>query len=139
MPESDNPLSILPGYLLRRSANAMMGELRDRLSSVGLRVTDATVLILIGGENELTASQIGRALDIQRANMVPILSRLESDGLVMRKPLDRRSQAIVLSGKGKKRLAEAFTIIEQFERELLERIPAEHRDHFVPALRALIE
>ncbi|WP_427967750.1 MarR family winged helix-turn-helix transcriptional regulator [Altererythrobacter sp.] len=139
MPETDNPLTILPGYLLRRSANAMMGELRDRLSSVGLRVTDATVLILIGGENELTASQIGRALDIQRANMVPILSRLESDGLVMRKPLDRRSQAIVLSEKGKKRLAEAFSIIDRFEQELLERIPAEHRDHFIPALRALIE
>jgi DNA-binding MarR family transcriptional regulator len=53
-------------------------------------------------------------------------------------PIDRRSAAIVLTAAGKARLAAARAIIETFERGLLERIPAAHRDHFVPALQALI-
>jgi DNA-binding MarR family transcriptional regulator len=135
--ESD-PLSHLPGYLLRRAANTMMAELAGRLSSLDMRISDATVLLLVAQRKDMTSSEIGKALDIQRANMVPLLNRLESAGMITREPIDRKSQAIVLTPAGLKRLEEVHKLTEQFEQDLMERVPQSHRAHFIPALRALI-
>jgi DNA-binding MarR family transcriptional regulator len=85
----------------------------------------------------MTSVQIGKVLDIQRANMVPLLSRLEQAALIERVPIDRKSQAIVLTTAGLQRLGEASAIIATFEAELLLRIPVAHREHLLPALNAL--
>jgi len=133
-----DPLAALPGYALRRAANAMMAELAGRLGEIELRVSDATVLLLVGERCDMTSSEIGKVLEIQRANMVPLLSRLERAGVIERKPIDRKSQAIVLTSAGVDALARVRDITGQFEQDLLDRIPAAHRAHFVPALQALI-
>jgi DNA-binding MarR family transcriptional regulator len=132
-----DPLAELPGYALRRAANAMMAELSTRLAKIDLRISDASVLLILNGAESLTSSDIGRTLDIQRANMVPLLNRLDAAGLIERRPLDRKSVAIVLSAAGEAKLHEVRKITATFEDELLQRVPAEHRDHLVPALNAL--
>jgi DNA-binding MarR family transcriptional regulator len=136
--EPTDPLTALPGYVLRRAANAMMAELASRLDAIGLRISDATVLLLLGARPAMTSTEIGKALEIQRANMVPLLNRMESAGLIARQPIDRKSQAIVLSEDGIGRLIEARAITTAFETDLLGKIPKQHRDHFVPALQALL-
>jgi len=132
-----NALAELPGYALRRAASVMMAELAERLATVDLRISEATVLLLVGERRDLTSSEIGRILDIQRANMVPLLARLEAAGLIRREPIDRKSQAILLTAAGFERLAQVRAITARFEEDLMGRIPAEHRDHFLPALHAL--
>jgi DNA-binding MarR family transcriptional regulator len=97
------------------------------------------VLLLVDARRDMTSSEIGKVLDIQRANMVPLLARLEAAGVIARLPIDRKSQAIFLTAHGQSQLAEVKAITERFESELMARIPAEHRDHFLPALRALLE
>ena len=136
MPDPD-PLSGLPGYALRRAANAMMAELGELLAGEGLRVSDATVLMLAGDGARPTASIIGKALDIQSANMVPLLDRLEATGLIAREPIDRKSLAIVLTDAGEAKLGRVRDIIARFESGLLNRVPEQHRDHLLPALDAL--
>ncbi|WP_229736005.1 MarR family winged helix-turn-helix transcriptional regulator [Novosphingobium endophyticum] len=134
----DDPLNELPGYALRRAANAMMAELTARLVPLDLRISDASVLMLIAERTDMTSSDIGKVLDIQRANMVPLLNRLEAAGLIARKPIDRKSQAVVLTPEGRERLADTRAIVTCFEDDLMARIPDEHRPHFLPALRALV-
>jgi len=130
-----DPLPNFPGYALRRAANATAAELAARLGEVGLRQSDVSVLMLIEANPGVTASAIGRQLDIQRANMVPLLKRLE--GLVDRAPIDGKSQGLALTAEGTARLGEARAIVEAFEAGLLQRVPAEHRAHLLPALEAL--
>jgi len=132
------PLSSLPGYLLRRAANAMMAELAIRLAALDLRISEATVLLLLDGRTDLTSANIGKILDIQRANMVPLLARLEGAGLIRREPLDRKSLAILLTDEGRSCRAQVDAITQQFENDLLARIPPDHRPHLVPALPALL-
>lgn len=127
----------LPGYALRRASHAMMAELKARLAPIDLRVSEATVLMLLEGQDHLTSSDIGKSLDIQRANMPPLLSRLEDAGLIRRRPLDKKSQAIILTAAGRSRLAKARKITSEFEEHLLSLIPEPHREHFLPALQAL--
>jgi len=132
-----NPLTDLPGYVLRRAATLMMAELAERLAPLALRISDASVLLLVAGRADMTSSDLGKLLDIQRANMVPLLARLDSAGLIARVPIDRKSQAIVLTPAGEATLAQVRSITASFEADLLARIPAAHRDHLVPALKAL--
>ena len=139
MSDQIDPLAALPGYVLRRAANAMMAELSIRLAAIDLRITDASVLLLIAARTDITSSEIGKALDIQRANMVPLLNRLEAARLIARQPIDRKSQAIVLSPGGEARLAQVRAITSAFEDDLMGKIPTQHRAHFLPALQALLD
>ena len=115
----------------------MMAELGERLAGEGLRVSDSTLLMMAGDGARSTASDIGKALDIRRANMVPLLDRLETAGLLAREPIDRKSLAIVLTEAGEDMLARVRKIIARFEATLLEKVPEPHRDHLLPALDAL--
>lgn len=127
----------LPGYALRRAANAMIGRLAERLSGLDIRVSEATAMILVNNGDCLTASDIARALDIRRTNMVPMLKRLEDRGLIERRALDGKSQALMLTAQGEKVLAAARQEIAAFEAELIARVPEPHREHLLPALQAL--
>lgn len=133
----DDPLIQFPGYSLRRAANAAGSELASRLAELGLRQTDASALLLIGSNPDITASALGRQLDIQRANMVPLLKRLEADDLLERHAIDGKSQGLVLTKKGENVRDRALSVISQFESELLSRVPEEHRAHLLPALNSL--
>jgi DNA-binding MarR family transcriptional regulator len=132
-----DPLLNLPGYSLRRAANAMIAELSGQLAKIELRHTDASVLILVNASANLTASALGRKLDIQRANMVPLLVRLEAAGLLYKEPLDGKSHALLLTKAGQAKLKEAMAIITSFELSLMARVPEKHRPHLQPALDAL--
>lgn len=132
-----DPLVHHPGYSLRRASSAMTAELSQRLAEHGVRIVDATVLLWLDDNPQITASALGRALDIQRANMVPLLKRLEDSCLIERAPIDGKSQGLSLSEEGRKRLPAIQATIEAFEQGLLARIPLQHREHFIPALDAL--
>ena len=132
-----DPLPRYPGYALRRAANATAAQLSARLGEIGLKQVDASVLLLVQNNAGITASALGRQLDIQRANMVPLLKRLEDAGWIDRTPLDGKSQGLALTAAGAAQCAQALAIIDSFETELLARIPPEHRDHLLPALDAL--
>jgi len=132
-----DPLPSYPGYALRRAANATAAELAGRLTKLGLRQSDVSVLILIAENPGVTASAVGRAVAIQRANMVPLLNRLEDGALIERTPIDRKSLGLVLTPHGQALLAVARAVVEEFEADLIARVPAEHRAHLLPALEAL--
>lgn len=128
----------LPGFVLRRAANVAMARLAAELERFELRISDATVLLLVADRTDMTSAEIGKELDIRSANMVPVLNRLEAAGLIERVPIDRKSQAIVLTPTGRDRLDEVRELTGRFEADLLSRIPERHRKHLMPALLALI-
>lgn len=132
-----DPLPSYPGYSLRRAANATAADLSARLGTMGLKQVDASVLLLLADNPAVTASALGRQLDIQRANMVPLLKRLEDAGLIARTPIDGKSQGLALTDAGRDTMEQARAIIDGFEADLLARIPVEHRAHLLPALDAL--
>lgn len=132
-----DPLPQYPGYALRRAAHATAAQLSARLADFGLKQVDASVLLLVEANPAITASALGRHLDIQRANMVPLLKRLEDAGWIDRTPIDGKSQGLTLTASGKALVGKAHAIIRAFEADLLARVPAQHRDHLLPALDAL--
>lgn len=133
----NNPLNALPGYLLRRSSNALQDEFSTLLAELELRASDASTLFLVGANPDITPSAIGTLLGIQRANMVPIIGRLEKKGLIRRVALDGRSYGVNFTEAGREMYEKVNQIISQHEADILSRIPAESRKHFIAALKTL--
>lgn len=125
------------GYVLLRAVGATRAELRSRLAEEDLHVSDAGVLQLVGDRQDVISSEIGKVFDIKRANMVALLDRLEHAGFIQRVPLDGKKRAIVLTAAGRDKLRRVNRITAQFESDLISRVPAEHRKHLLPALKAL--
>jgi DNA-binding MarR family transcriptional regulator len=136
MNDSD-PLKALPGYVLRRASAASLSGLNRRLTPLGLRHVDGSLLMIIAGRPGITQSEAGRILDIQRANMVPIVARLEARGLLDRRRADGRSQGLYLSAEGAELNAQLQQTIEDYEHELLAQLPAELRGVALDVLVAL--
>ena len=132
-----DPLLDLPGYSLRRAAATVTAEFSARLEPLGLRFHEFAALLLIEGNPRITASKLGRMLDIQRANMAPLVARMEAAALIVRQPLDGKSHGLNLTAPGRAKLAEARALIDALHTELMRRVPDEHRGHLKPALDAL--
>ena len=132
-----DPLAKLCGYLLQRASAAALADLNRRLAPLGLRHAGVAMLMLIEARPGITQSQAGRILDIQRANMVPFVARLEALGVIRRKRVDGRSQALELTSRGRVLLERARRVVQAHEGTLLGRVPEELRPVVLPVLMAL--
>lgn len=118
----ENPFGRHLGYLLRRASNAIISELAQRLDAVGLKVSEASILLLIECNPQITQSDLCRMLGIKRANMVPLTAGLETRKLVTREPVDGRSQGLALTSEGLKVCVQAREVMEEQERLIVERL-----------------
>ncbi|WJS98652.1 MarR family winged helix-turn-helix transcriptional regulator [Novosphingobium humi] len=132
----NDPLANLPGYVLRRASSAALAGLNRRLSALSLRHVDASLLMLLNGQPGITQSEAGRVLDIQRANMVPIVGRLEARGLIDRQRVDGRSQGLYLSAEGEALHTQVMGVIDAYEQTLMEGVPAPLRKQAMAVLHA---
>ena len=132
-----DPLVKLSGYVLRRASAAALAELNQRLARLKLRHADVAMLMLIESSPGLTQSEAGSVLDIQRANMVPFVARLEGRGVLQRRQVDRRSQALDLTRRGRMLLVRARRVVAAHEAALLRRVPEKLRPMVLPMLMAL--
>ena len=132
-----DPLENYPGYALRRVSAAAMEKLASRFAAFDLRPAEATVLMVIDANPNITQSEIGRMLDIASANMAPLVSRLADRELVEREPVDGRSHGLALTSKGIGVTTKVKKAVVAHEEELLSRIPVAQRKAFLAALRAL--
>jgi DNA-binding MarR family transcriptional regulator len=128
-----------PGYALRRASAAMQTEFSAMLQPLGLRPTEASMLVLIDANTGITQSALGQILGVQRANMVPLVSRLEEGGYILRVAVDGRSFGLKLTLSGIQICRTVKHAIELHKQQIIARIPEMHREHIVPALNALWE
>jgi DNA-binding MarR family transcriptional regulator len=132
-----NPFNQLPGFVLRQVSKNLMAELAEKHTSLGLRVSEASVLAYIKANPEASQSAIGRALDIQRANMAPLIARLCARDLIVCAAGTGKSQKIALTEKGSVVVHAVERNIAEHERGVIDRLPAHLRPHLMPILQAL--
>jgi DNA-binding MarR family transcriptional regulator len=132
-----DPLKDHLGYALRRASATAMADLASKLATLELRPTEATVLLIIDANDNITQSDIGRMLDIASANMAPLTSRLEQRDLIEREPMDGRSHGLTLSSTGRALTRRIKKLVDEHEASLLQRIPTKQRDTFLAALQSL--
>lgn len=124
-----SPKSILDsllGYQLRRASSVMMASLSSDLGEFGLTTVEASVLLVIGEQPGISQSEIGRVLDIHRANMAPIAAKLASLELTTSQRAGR-AFALSLTPHGKRNVAAIRQAMLSHEARFLPELSSEQR------------
>lgn len=119
-------------YLASLLAKSLSRALQERGHKLGFAPGQFPVLLELWSEEGLTQKQLLDRLDIEQATMANTLSRMERDGLIVRRkhPTDKRAQQIFLTSKARDMETEAkeaalaadqslFSGFRRFERELM--------------------
>jgi len=130
-----DPLDSLVGYALRRASAAIMATLQAELAPLGLTVVEASVLRVIAANPRISQSDIGRLLDIRRANVTPIASKLDAMDLI-RREASGRSTLLRLSPKGRKVETSVRVAMERSDARHLRSLSSSERARLVALLRA---
>jgi hypothetical protein len=67
----DNPFLAFPGYLLRRAAISRLAQLSQHLEPLGIGVSEASILVMIGRNPGLSQAECGRSPSIKRPISIP--------------------------------------------------------------------
>ena len=137
-----NALDNLLGYQMRRATAVLMADFVRTLADFDMRPAEITTLLVIAENPDCSQSEVGEAIAIKRANMVPIIARLIERGLVARTRVDGRSLALRVTAEGAKVAAEAWQRIAGHEARFCDRLdPADLRTVLdaLPVLRAVAD
>jgi len=134
---SVDPLRDFAGYVLRRASAVSQADLSGRLNGLGLKITEASVLVLVDANRRMTQSEISRMLSIASANVTPLVARLEERAMLQREPIDGRSHFLSLTPIGRALAKKAKAQMQAHESELIKHIPASRRASFLEALLAI--
>ena len=104
----DNTLQTWLG--MARVCQRMQRQLDRVLDSAGLSLPQFDVLANLGMTEGITQQELARKLLVTKGNVCGLLDRMESSGLVERRPdpKDRRANRIYLTRAGRSALQEAF-------------------------------
>jgi DNA-binding MarR family transcriptional regulator len=131
-------LENLIGYNLRRAHGVQLQRFRAVFAPLSIRPVQLSILGLIYEHRQIKQSELGRALDIKRANIVSLLDQLERRKLIERQPArtDRRSLVLQLTPAGKKLTKELLELHERLEDDLAKHLGARERDQLLKLLKA---
>jgi DNA-binding MarR family transcriptional regulator len=138
--DAEISLGLLPsllGYALRRAQVAVFQNFTQIVGASELTPGQFGVLVVIDANPGLSQTQLGNALGIDRSTVVAVIDRLESRGLVARRPApnDRRSHALHLSDSGKATLRRLTERVRAHERQIARDLSAEEQGRLVELLK----
>lgn len=128
------------GYLANHMARLFALALHKDIAPLGLAPAQFMTLLELWSEEGLTQRDLVRRLDVEQATMANTLSRMERDGLIVRKPHaeDRRAQSIWLTDKAKALEAPAKTAATGVNDKALATLSDEEKDAFVDMIGRVI-
>jgi DNA-binding MarR family transcriptional regulator len=129
-----------PGHLISLAARGFARLSEARLKPLGFGVGYLPVLVALTNGRAETQRDLTRFARIEQPSMAQMLARMERDGLIRRvpDPADGRSSLISLTETAEARLPDAFTVLFQGNREVLDGFTEEEAAQLVVLLTRLI-
>ena len=102
-------------FSLYSAANAMVRAYRPLLNSLDLTYLQYIVMMVLWEKQGISVSSLGNKLHLDSGTLTPLLKRLESKGLLIRKisEKDERVKCLFLTDAGKALKARASSIPEK--------------------------
>ena len=131
----------LVGYQLRLTQLAYFYDFAKSVDDPLISPGRFGVLVLIGANPGLTQSRLALAAQLDRSTMVAVIDLLEARGLVERRatPMDRRSNALWLTEKGKTLLRTMKRRVKTHDERLSSAIGAENTGDLIAMLSRMRE
>ncbi len=130
-------LDDLMGYNLRRAHGVQKQRFAAVFGPLGIRPVTLTALGTIYDNPGITQADLGKKLNIKRANMVPVMGELEDRGLISRRPSDndRRAHLVSLTSAGTKLTLKLLGMHRRLEDDLARALGLRERDQLLQLLK----
>jgi DNA-binding MarR family transcriptional regulator len=129
------------GFILSKLAQRVIRLAEAKMTALGIQTKHVGVLATIVERGPLSQKAVGEALLIDRTTMVQLADKLESLGLVERRPdpVDRRVSLLHLTADGKTAYRRARSLVKEAEAHLLDCLSAEDRSKLHRLLVRVLE
>lgn len=136
--QAQDPIKIHPqmkdflGFCLYKLALSIRSRLDQKIQHLGVVAPQCAVLRLLEVEGEMTQSELGAHLAIDKASVVRMIDRLEELGLLKRSsdPNDRRAKVLAITHKGTRLLEVVAGARKSAEQEALVSLSREEQKKF---------
>lgn len=125
------------GYNLRRAHAVQKQRFAAAFGPLGIRPVTLSVLGTIYDAPGITQADLGKRLNIKRANIVPLMVELEGRGLIERRAStrDRRVHVVALTPLGQRFTVKLLALHELLEKDLIRRLGLRERDQLLELLK----
>src|SRR5215472_5341269 len=127
-------------YLLRRVTDAAGRKANAALAALDLDTRHYTVLAVLAAGAGTSQRTIADTLGLDRATVVGLVDKLESQGLARRARSsdDRRANAVELTPRGRRALKKADTLMEACETSFVATLESDERQRLTSMLERLL-
>jgi DNA-binding MarR family transcriptional regulator len=130
-------LSAYTGYQLRRAQIALFSHFTRTFADLDLRPAQFSLLVIVDAHPAIQQSRAGAMLGIQKANFVPFVGKLQRRGLLVRIPLDGRTNGLRLTAKGRALLRRARRAVDVHEAAVTRGLSASEKRMLFSMLRRI--
>jgi len=125
------------GYNLRRAHGVQKQRFAAVFGPLAIRPVTLSALGIIYEHPGITQAELGKSLNIKRANMVPVMAELEGRGLIARRisDSDRRAHVIALTPAGQKFTVKLLELHGKLEDDLARELGLRERDQLLQLLK----
>ena len=130
-------LTDMLGFQLRRVSASLKSALEAEFEPLGLRTSEATLILAVGESPGRTQAEFGRDLRIKPANMVPLVARLAAAGFIARMPGERRAITLQLTEPGVRQLEAVRQALQRHEDRISQSLSVHDKALVIQALKAI--
>jgi DNA-binding MarR family transcriptional regulator len=140
-PIDTTPLDRTVGFLLKRAQIVISREIHRIFAEFDITAVQFSVLTVAANNPGIAQGELAAALEVERPRMVPVLDKLVSRGLTVRREDERdgRSRRIHLTDAGEELLAELQRRFRVLEERVASTLGPDQRDRLLDALEILAD
>lgn len=126
-------LDAMPGHLFRRLHQLAVARFSSEMDQAGLTPIQWAALMTTSQRPGLDQSTLSREIHIDTSTVAGVLDRLETRGLIQRKPSpdDRRLRLLYLTEEGESLLEQATVAVVNMQEWLVEPLSVSERKVFM--------
>lgn len=123
-------------YLVKRTELAVRARLEEALKPAGITALQYTALTVLERHDGISAARLARDSFVTAQSMADMVRALESRDLIRREPnpVNRRERLILLTGAGRRLLADYAEPTHRLEERMVAEMSTEEADAFRAAL-----
>lgn len=129
-----------PGHYFSRIARGLSRIGDARLKELGFATAQLPVLSALRDGEALSQTELARLAKVEQPTMAQLLTRMERDGVIRRRPdpRDRRSSLVSLTDEARARLPAGRAILEQGNREATAGLSTGEHDILIDLLQRVL-
>jgi len=127
------------GFLLKEVSRRYVLRFEVRARDISLNLPQAKALVRLENNEGVSQARLAELAEVDPMTMVRMLDRMESDGLLERRPhpADRRARCLYLTAKAKPILAAIWRLSEETRAEVFAGVGKTERDVFMSVLERI--